>query len=164
MHSIFCLQFNQSLVVFSFKVYTSLVQERQALVTVLCIVIVVGSVMYLIEGPEGGFTSIPRGVYWAIVTLTSVGYGDCYPVTPGGRIFTGLLLPVGLGVITVPSGLLAYGLTKSHEMRTEVKQPAEVDSEGDHLEMLEAVAAELNELRRLLNESQVANQQTTVPN
>ena len=116
------------------------------------------------EAQPDKFQSIFHSLWWAIVTLTSVGYGDCYPMTAGGRIFTGLLLPVGLGVITVPSGLLAYGLTKSHEMRTEVQQPAAVDSEGEHLEMLEAVAAELNELRRLLNESQVVNQQSTVAN
>ncbi|HID21718.1 MAG TPA: two pore domain potassium channel family protein, partial [Planctomycetaceae bacterium] len=60
------------------------------------------------------FRSVFHSLWWAVVTLTSVGYGDVYPVTTGGRVFTGLLLPIGLGVITVPSGLIAYGLTQAH--------------------------------------------------
>ncbi|NOX56717.1 MAG: ion transporter [Planctomycetes bacterium] len=60
------------------------------------------------------FRSVFHSLWWAVVTLTSVGYGDVYPITTGGRVFTGLLLPIGLGVITVPSGLIAYGLTQAH--------------------------------------------------
>ena len=55
------------------------------LISVVSIVVIVGSIMYLVEGPAAGFTSIPRGVYWAIVTLTTVGYGNIVPVTPFGQ-------------------------------------------------------------------------------
>ena len=76
------------------------------LVTVLCIVIVVGSVMYLIEGPQSGFTSIPRGVYWAIVTLTTVGYGDVAPMTPLGQGLAAFVMILGYGIIAVPTGIV----------------------------------------------------------
>ena len=76
------------------------------LVTVLCIVIVVGSVMYLIEGPRSGFTSIPKGVYWAIVTLTTVGYGDIAPTTPVGQALAAFVMILGYGIIAVPTGIV----------------------------------------------------------
>jgi voltage-gated potassium channel len=76
------------------------------LVTVLCIVIVVGSVMYLIEGSASGFTSIPRGVYWAIVTLTTVGYGNIAPVTPLGQALAAFIMILGYGIIAVPTGIV----------------------------------------------------------
>lgn len=76
------------------------------LVTVLCIVIVVGSVMYLVEGPQGGFTSIPKGVYWAIVTLTTVGYGDIAPTTALGQALAAFVMILGYGIIAVPTGIV----------------------------------------------------------
>ena len=84
--------------------------------TVLTIVVIMGSVMYLVEGKEAGFDSIPVGIYWAIVTLTTVGYGDVYPVTTGGRVFTCFVLVTGLGIISVPAGLVASALSKAREM------------------------------------------------
>lgn len=76
------------------------------LTTVMTVVIVVGSLMYLIEGEESGFTSIPQSIYWAIVTMTTVGYGDIAPVTPLGRIVASLLMIVGYGIIAVPTGIV----------------------------------------------------------
>ena len=105
------------------------------------------------------FQSIFHSLWWAIVTLTSVGYGDCFPITLGGRIFTGLLLPVGLGVITVPSGLVAYGLTKSHEMKMDANEPPETptpstpDSNNLDAADLYALLAEFTELRNMLDEA-----------
>ena len=76
------------------------------LVTVVCIVIVVGSVMYLVEGAPGGFSSIPQGVYWAVVTLTTVGYGDIAPVTPLGKSLAAFVMILGYGIIAVPTGIV----------------------------------------------------------
>lgn len=81
------------------------------LVAVVSIVIVVGSMMYLIEGPESGFTSIPRGVYWAVVTLTTVGYGDVAPSTPWGQAMASLVMILGYGIIAVPTGIVTAELT-----------------------------------------------------
>lgn len=76
------------------------------LTTVLTVVIVVGSLMYLIEGAGSGFTSIPKSIYWAIVTMTTVGYGDIAPTTPLGQIVASLLMIVGYGIIAVPTGIV----------------------------------------------------------
>ena len=80
------------------------------LFTVLTIVVVVGSTMFVIEGPEAGFTSIPRGVYWAVVTLTTVGYGDIHPLTPQGQFLAALVMIMGYGIIAVPTGIVTVEL------------------------------------------------------
>ena len=81
------------------------------LFAVLTLVIVFGSLMYLIEGPERGFTSIPRGVYWAIVTLTTVGYGDISPSTDAGQALAAVIMVLGYGIIAVPTGIVTAELT-----------------------------------------------------
>ena len=80
------------------------------LFTVVAIVLVVGTLMYLIEGNENGFDSIPHGVYWAIVTLTTVGYGDITPHTVLGRILASLIMIMGYGIIAVPTGIFSVEL------------------------------------------------------
>lgn len=77
------------------------------LVAVLTTVVVVGSIMYFIEGPESGFTSIPTGVYWAIVTITTVGFGDITPLTPLGQALAAVLMVLGYGIIAVPTGIVS---------------------------------------------------------
>ncbi|MEK7953954.1 ion transporter [Luteolibacter soli] len=78
----------------------------------LAISVVSGTLMYLIEGPEGGFTSIPTGVYWAVVTITTLGFGDITPVTTLGRLLTSVLALTGYAVIAVPTGILTSELSK----------------------------------------------------
>jgi voltage-gated potassium channel len=80
--------------------------------TVLTVVLIVGSVVYLIEGPAHGFTSIPVSVYWAIVTLTTVGYGDIAPKTPAGRFVASALMILGYGIIAVPTGIVTAELVR----------------------------------------------------
>ncbi len=87
------------------------------LFAVLSIVIVVGSMMFLIEGPEAGFTSIPKGVYWAIVTLTTVGYGDIHPVTAIGQLLASLVMIMGYGIIAVPTGIVTVELAQQARQR-----------------------------------------------
>ena len=80
-------------------------------VGVLTVVIVVGALMYVVEGPAAGFTSIPKGVYWAIVTLTTVGFGDITPLTPLGQALASFVMILGYGVIAVPTGIVTAELT-----------------------------------------------------
>ena len=82
------------------------------LFSVLMIVFVVGALMYIIEGPEHGFTSIPRSIYWAIVTLTTVGYGDISPATPLGQFFACVVMILGYGVLAVPTGIVSAEMVK----------------------------------------------------
>jgi voltage-gated potassium channel len=79
--------------------------------TVLVIVLIMGALMYVVEGPEHGFTSIPRAIYWAIVTLTTVGYGDLYPRTDIGRFLASFVMITGYGIIAVPTGIVTAELT-----------------------------------------------------
>ena len=92
------------------------------LYVILTIVVIFGSAMYLIEGPENGFTSIPRGVYWGIVTLTTVGFGDITPQTPLGQAVAAVVMIMGYGIIAVPTGIYAAELrdvmTRRRQART----------------------------------------------
>ena len=73
---------------------------------VLTLVIIIGSVMYIVEGPEHGFHNIPRSIYWAIVTLTTVGYGDISPQTTLGQMLASFVMLMGYGIIAVPTGIV----------------------------------------------------------
>lgn len=84
---------------------------------VLTVVFLMGSLMYLIEGPESGFTSIPRGIYWAIVTLTTVGYGDIAPVTVLGQFVASLVMILGYAIIAVPTGIITVEMQKAEALR-----------------------------------------------
>lgn len=80
---------------------------------IVAVVLIVGSLMYVIEGEEHGFTSIPTSMYWAIVTMTTVGYGDIAPRTPLGQLVASLLMILGYGVIAVPTGIVSVELAKA---------------------------------------------------
>jgi voltage-gated potassium channel len=81
--------------------------------TVLTTVAVVGSLMFLVEGPASGFTSIPAAMYWAIVTMTTVGYGDIAPETTLGRVLASALMVLGYGIIAVPTGIMTVELQRA---------------------------------------------------
>jgi len=82
------------------------------LATVLTAVVIVGSMMYLIEGATNGFTSIPKSVYWAIVTLTTVGYGNIVPQTAVGQALAAVIMIMGYSIIAVPTGIVTVELTQ----------------------------------------------------
>ena len=86
--------------------------------TVLTIVVIVGALLYLIEGPSAGFTSIPRSMYWAIVTLTTVGYGDIAPQSPLGQGLAALVMIMGYGIIAVPTGIVTVELAEAGRERS----------------------------------------------
>lgn len=81
--------------------------------TVVTLVTILGSVMYVVEGGKNGFTSIPMSVYWAVVTLTTVGYGDISPVTPAGRFVATLIMLLGYGILAVPTGIVTVEIANA---------------------------------------------------
>ena len=81
------------------------------LMTIVTLVIIFGSLMYLVEGSNNGFTSIPRSIYWAIVTMTTVGYGDISPKTNLGQALASLVMILGYAIIAVPTGIVSAELT-----------------------------------------------------
>ena len=83
------------------------------LLSVSTLVTVFGTLMYVIEGPEHGFTSIPKGIYWAIVTLTTVGFGDIVPKTPLGQVVSSLVMITGYSIIAVPTGIFTAELANA---------------------------------------------------
>jgi len=101
------------------------------LLFIVIICIILGTIMYLIEGAENGFTSIPRSVYWCIVTMTTVGFGDIAPQTPLGQLIAALVMILGYGVLAVPTGIVSaeysqYGKDKAGNI---VKKCSECNTE-----------------------------------
>jgi len=88
------------------------------LLAVVSLVTVIGSIMYVIEGEENGFSDIPTSIYWAIVTLTTVGYGDVSPQTPLGQFFASIVMMMGYGIIAVPTGIVTVEISKTKGVLT----------------------------------------------
>jgi voltage-gated potassium channel len=97
---------------------------------VFTIVIIVGAMIYLVEGEASGFTSIPISVYWAVVTLTTVGYGDIAPVTPLGQFLSALLMIMGYGIIAVPTGIVTTELVRGQQSEITTQACHECSLEG----------------------------------
>lgn len=93
------------------KLITALRDSRAKIIvflfTVFIITIITGTIMHLVEGEEGGFDNIPLSIYWCIVTLTTVGFGDIAPITPLGRFIASFLMITGYGIIAVPTGIVS---------------------------------------------------------
>ncbi|WP_179345287.1 ion transporter [Winogradskyella ursingii] len=83
------------------------------LFAVMIAAIIFGTIMYLVEGEENGFTNIPKSVYWCIVTLTTVGFGDIAPQTPLGQLIATIIMIMGYGIIAVPTGIVSAEYTKA---------------------------------------------------
>lgn len=93
------------------------------LTTVLTLVTIMGTLMYLIEGPDNGFENIPVSIYWAIVTITTVGYGDVSPQSPAGQFLASILMIMGYGIIAVPTGIVSVEMARATE-KAKKKCPA----------------------------------------
>jgi len=85
------------------------------LFAVLIICIIMGTLMHLVEGEAGGFDNIPLSIYWSIVTLTTVGFGDIHPITPLGRLIASFIMIIGYGIIAVPTGIVSSEFTKKQK-------------------------------------------------
>ena len=98
--------------------------------TVAALVVVFGSLMYLIEGEANGFTSIPRSIYWAVITMTTVGYGDITPQTPLGQAFASIVMILGYGIIAVPTGIVTMELSEAARQSANTRTCPECSAEG----------------------------------
>jgi voltage-gated potassium channel len=98
---------------------------------VLMIVVTLGTVMYVVEGPENGFTSIPLAVYWAITTMTTVGFGDITPQTDFGRLVASMMMLMGWGVLAVPTGIVTAEMT-SQRLRPTGRRTCAKCGTGEH--------------------------------
>lgn len=116
-------------------IWESLKSSRQKIVVflvgVVVIIFVMGTLMYLIEGPENGFANIPESIYWAVVTITTVGYGDIAPQTNVGKLLSMLLMLTGYAVIAVPTGIVTSSLIKNRETKKRVCPNCQAKNDDD---------------------------------
>jgi voltage-gated potassium channel len=98
--------------------------------TVLTMILIVGALMYLIEGEASGFTSIPQSIYWAVVTMTTVGYGDIAPQTVIGKVLASMVMILGYGIIAVPTGIVTVELAGARKTRITTQSCPECSAEG----------------------------------
>jgi len=109
------------------------------LFAILIICVILGTVMYLVETPESGFTSIPKSVYWAIVTLTTVGYGDITPTSVAGQFVASIIMILGYAIIAIPTGIITSEMTRASTKENTDISPVSRQScphcsaEGHHL-------------------------------
>lgn len=92
------------------------------LLTVLTITVILGSIMYLVEKRENGFSSIPESIYWAIVTITTVGYGDISPITPLGKFVASIVMLTGYAIIAVPTGIITHDIAMAARKKKELPE------------------------------------------
>jgi voltage-gated potassium channel len=100
------------------------------LFTVCTLVIIFGSLMYVIEGEANGFTSIPRSIYWAIVTMTTVGYGDLSPSTALGQVLASVIMILGYSIIAVPTGIFTVQFTQALSREVSTQACPQCSAEG----------------------------------
>ena len=103
------------------------------LFSVLAIVVFLGALMYVVEGEENGFTSIPRAIYWAIVTLTTVGYGDISPKTALGQTLAAMIMVLGYSMIVIPTGIIASSVATADRKETDAKACFSCGKQGHDL-------------------------------
>ena len=99
---------------------------------VLVICVIFGSLMFLVEGPGNGFTSIPRSIYWTIVTITTVGYGDITPQTPVGQILSTMIMLTGYSIIAIPTGIFTAEIAREMHAEISHRQCNVCDRSGHH--------------------------------
>ena len=100
---------------------------------VMLVVLVMGTLMYVVEGPANGYTSIPVGVYWAITTMTTVGFGDITPKTDLGRVIASVMMLIGWGTLAVPTGIVTAEMSaRRHAVQASARRLCQQCGAGDH--------------------------------
>jgi len=102
------------------------------LLTVLTITVILGSIMYLVEKKENGFSNIPESIYWAIVTITTVGYGDISPITPMGKFVASVVMLIGYAIIAVPTGIITHDIAIAARQKKELPESCPSCSREGH--------------------------------
>lgn len=116
------------------------------IIFVLTLALIIGTVMYLVEGEKAGFTDIPTSIYWAIVTLTTVGYGDLSPVTGLGKFLASLVMILGYSIIAVPTGIITASLLgKRENYNTQVCRNCLLEKHDDDARFCKRCGASLEE-------------------
>jgi voltage-gated potassium channel len=100
------------------------------LMAVASLAVIMGSLIYVIEGEENGFTSIPQSIYWAIVTLTTVGYGDLSPQTTMGKILASIVMIMGYAIIAVPTGIVTVEISQAAKKKVSAQACPACGAEG----------------------------------
>lgn len=113
-------------------------------ITILCIIL--GAIMYMIEGAENGFTSIPKSIYWAIVTMTTVGYGDISPQTPFGQFIASIIMILGYAIIAIPTGIVSSAMSKTNtiDINTQSCPNCAIEGHKDGAEFCYSCGSKLN--------------------
>ena len=120
------------------------------------IVVILGTLMYIIEGQQNGFDNIPKSIYWAVVTLTTVGYGDVVPLTTLGKTVAVFIMMLGYAIIAVPTGIVSSELSKSRKDKEQLKNQDEIlekeeqiiSKETEILEKLEALDKKIESIKK----------------
>jgi voltage-gated potassium channel len=102
------------------------------LYTELALIVIIAALVYLIEGPENGFTSIPKAMYWTVVTLTTVGYGDMVPHTATGKVLASITMLLGYGIIAVPTGIVTVEMGRARRRRETPARACPACERGGH--------------------------------
>ena len=126
----------------------ALIASRQRIIVfllaVLAVATIMGAIIYIIEDSKDGFTSIPRSIYWAIVTLTTVGYGDIAPQTVLGQFFASIIMILGYAIIAVPTGMVSVELALSEKMNTQSCPSCSAEGHENNAKHCKHCGAELN--------------------
>jgi len=126
----------------------ALIASRQRIIVfllaVLAVATIMGTIIYIIEDSKDGFTSIPRSIYWAIVTLTTVGYGDIAPQTVLGQFFASIIMILGYAIIAVPTGMVSVELALSEKMNTQSCPSCSAEGHENNAKHCKHCGAELN--------------------
>lgn len=104
------------------------------IISMLTIVIILGAIMFSIESPESGFTSIPRSIYWAIITITTVGYGDIAPMTPAGQAVASIIMLIGYSIIAVPTGIVSAEIVRGDKLKYQLHACPKCSETGHELD------------------------------
>ncbi|CAI8370645.1 MAG: pH-gated potassium channel KcsA [Cryomorphaceae bacterium] len=123
------------------------------ILSVSLVVIILGTLMYIIEGQQNGFDNIPKSIYWAVVTLTTVGYGDVVPLTTLGKTVAVFIMLLGYAIIAVPTGIVSSELTKyNKEKKQERNQSEIIEKEKEILSKEEEILKKLDSLEKKIDQ------------